>query len=468
VTEPGGDAAGGAAGGLQRQLGLLDSTMINVGTMIGSGIFLVPSAIAAGLTAPGPVLLVWVVGGLVSLLGALAVAELAAAMPEAGGQYVYLRRAYGPAWGFLYGWACFAVINPGSIAAISVGFATYLTHFVPLDPLAVKLVAVGAIAALTGVNCLGVRHGATTQNVLTTLKIAALAALVLLPLAASAGNASAGSSVAFWPAGSFLGLLPALGVAMVAVLWTYEGWIEITYVGSEIRDPGRNLPRSIGLSLGLVTLLYVLVNAALLWVLSPGRMAASTLVASDAAQVVLGGAGATLVVAAILVSTLGANNGIVLTSARIPYAMARDGRFFAWAGRVHPTRHVPTNALVAQGLWTIALVFSGTYDQLATYVVFASFLFYALSAGAVLVLRRTEPALPRPYRAWGYPVTPLVFVAFALALVASTIVQAPRDAAIGAGLIAAGLPAYWWWTREARREARREAAREAAASPAGP
>ncbi len=429
-------------GGLKRQLGLLDSTMINVGTMIGSGIFLVPALIAAQLQSPGPVLLVWIVGGIVSLLGALAIAELGAAMPEAGGQFVYLSRAYGPLWGFLYGWACFAVINPASIAAIAVGFATYLGWFVPLDPLGIQLVAVGSVVLLTGLNCLGVRHGAVFQNLLTFLKIAALGLLVALPFLQ--GGTPENDFRVLWPDRSFAELLPALGLAMVAVLWTYEGWIEITYVGSEVKRPERNLPRSIGLSLLLVTVLYVLVNAGLMWVLPLERMAAAPLVAADAAAEVLGRNGTVLVVAAILVSTLGANNGIVLTSARIPFAMARQGLFFRWAARVG-SRHTPVPALVAQGVWTAILTFSGTYAQLATYVVFASFLFYALSAAAVIRLRVAEPAMRRPYRARGYPVTPVIFILFALGLVVSTVIQSPRDALIGFALVLSGVPAYAFW-----------------------
>jgi len=390
-------------------------------------------------------ILVWVVGGVVSLLGALSVAELGAAYPEAGGQYAYLREAYGPLWGFLYGWANFAVINPASIAAIAVGFASYLGFFVPLSPLAIQAIAVLSIAGLTGLNCLGVRLGATTQNVLTLLKMGALAALVVTAFVLPGGSAV--NFQPLWPPGSAGGWIGSFGVAMVGVLWAYDGWIETTYVGSEIKDPGKNLPRSIILSTVIVIAFYVLASVAYSYVLSPARMAGSTLVASDAAQITLGVVGAGFVAVAILVSTLGANNGIILTAARIPYAMARGGLFFRSQGNVHPRFATPVVALLVQGAISSGLALSGTYSQLATYVVFASFVFYALSCGAVLRLRRTAPQVARPYRTWGYPITPLVFIAFALWLVLNTIRESPQESAVGAGLILFGLPGYWYWRR---------------------
>ncbi|HSR14684.1 MAG TPA: amino acid permease [Gemmatimonadales bacterium] len=439
----------GEGSGLRRELGLFDATMINAGTMIASAIFIVPSAIAAGLGATGPSLLVWVIGGLVSMAGALCVAELGAAMPEAGGQYVYLQRAYGPAVGFLYGWGAFLVINTASIAAIAVGFATYVGFFTPLGDLGVTLVAVASIVLLTVINCFGLRVGATTQNILTSLKIGALVAIVVLGFGLSGGSAA--NFTPAWPPGGTAALTAGLGPALVAVLWAYDGWIESSYVGGEVRDPGRVLPLSIVLSVVLVAVLYVVVVAAYTWLLPAERLAASPLVASDAMTVVVGSAGAGFVAAAILVSTLGANNGIVFTSVRIPYAMAEEGLFFRWAARLNPRTRSPVLTLLVQGGVAIALTLTGSYVQLATYVVFVSFLFYALSAAAVIVLRRREPHMPRPYRAWGYPVTPLLFIGFALYLVLDTIVHTPRDSAIGAGLLAAGLPAYWYWRRTARR-----------------
>ncbi|HMJ57604.1 MAG TPA: amino acid permease, partial [Gemmatimonadales bacterium] len=351
---------------LRRELGLLDTTMINVGTMIASAIFIVPATVAAQVPGSALMILVWIVGGVVSLLGALSIAELGAAYPEAGGQYAYLREAYGPVWGFLYGWANFSVINPASIAAIAVGFATYLGFFVKLTPLGIQAIAVASIAGLTVLNCLGVRLGATTQNVLTFLKMGALAALVITAFALPGGSAT--NFQPLWPPGTMDTWIGPFGVAMIGVLWAYDGWLETTYVGSEIKDPGRNLPRSIILSTVIVIGFYVLASVAYSYVLSPARMAGLQLVASDAAQVTMGAVGAGFVSAAILVSTLGANNGIILTAARIPYAMARGGLFFRSQGTVHPRFATPVTALATQGVISAVLALTGRYDQLFTYV----------------------------------------------------------------------------------------------------
>ena len=431
---------------LKRQLGLLDATMINVGTIIASAIFIVPAQIALQLHATSLTVAVWVVGGVVSLLGALSIAELAAAMPEAGGAFVYLREAYGPVWGWLYGWANGVVVNPASIAAIAVGFAGYVGHFTPLSGPGVKAVAIVSILALTALNVRGVKAGAITQNVLTLMKLGVVAALIL------AGFLLAGGSTAnlqpVWPISEGgRHLVGAFGVAMVAVLWAYDGWIETTYVGSEVKHPERNLPRSIIASALICMGLYVLVTLSYTYVLGPDRVAASQLVASDAARVTLGSIGAGFVVVGILVSTLGANNGIVLTAARIPYAMARDGLLFRFIGAVHARWLTPANSLLVQAGIAIALTITGQYDRLYTYVVFAQFLAYALMCGAVLRLRRRRPDLPRPYRAWGYPVTPLLFIGFAVWLVINTIREDPLDSAVGAGLILLGLPVYFYFKR---------------------
>ncbi len=419
--------------------------MINVGTLIASAIFIVPAAVAQELKGSLLIILVWIVGGVASLLGALSTAELGAALPRAGGQYVYLREAYGPACGFLFGWAAFMVINPASISAIAVGFATYLGFFLPLGATGVKLVAIGSIAGLTAINCLGVRPGANTQNALTFLKVAALGALVVFCFALPGGRAANFEPVA--PRSALSSVAGPFGIAMVAVLWAYDGWNEITFVAGEVKDPGRNLPRAIVLSTVIVIAFYLLANLAYLYALSPERMSRSTLVASDAATVVLGAPGAALVAGAILVSTLGANNGIVLTAARVPYAVAREGLFFPWVAGVHPRFRTPVSALVFQGVWAGALTFTGTYDQLFTYVVFGEWVFYIMTCAAVITLRRKAADLPRPYRVWGYPFTPLVFIAFATWVVISTVLQRPRDVGVGAAIILVGLPGYFYWRR---------------------
>ena len=426
---------------LKRQLGLLDATMINVGTIIASAIFLVPSTIALQLHATIPTLLVWIVGGLVSLLGALSLAELGAALPRAGGGVVYLTRAFGPVWGYLYGWANGSVINPASIAAIAVGCASYVAVFVPLSPAGIKAVAIVSILGLTVLNGLGVRAGARTQNVLTLTKIGIVAALIVTGFALPGGSAA--NFRPLWPSQSASGLIGPFGVAMVAALWAYDGWVEASYVGGEVRDPERILPRATILSTVIAMALYTLVTAAYTYVLSPGRMAASPLVARDAVSVTVGAAGAQLVAAAIVISTLGANNGIVLTAARIPYAMARDGLLPQWLGGVHPRFLTPVPSLLVQAAIACTLTLSGTYDQLFTYVIFTEFLFYAMMCAAVIRLRLTEPDLPRPYRAWGYPVTPVLFIAFAAYLVGNTVQERPGDALVGLGILVVGLLVYW-------------------------
>ncbi len=434
--------------GLRPELTLLDATMINVGTIVASAIFIVPSAIAAGFTSTAPILLVWLIGGAVSICGAVCVAELGAAMPKAGGQFVYLREAYGPVWGYLYGWGCAVVVNPATIAAVAVGFAQYLAFFVPLSPAGQKVVAIASISALTLINCFGIKLGALTQNVLTLLKIGAVIAIILLCFGLKGGSVN--NWLPFWsnqPIGSMVG---PFGIAMVAVLYAYDGWIEVTYCGSELRHPERDMSRSIVWSTIIVIGLFVGVTMAMEYVLGRGGMAASSLVAADAMRVVMGSTGAALVTVAILVSTLGANHGVIFTSARIPYAMAREGVFFKWAARLDHRTDTPVIALIVQGVWSILLALTGKYQELTLYVVFVGFLFYAMSAGAVIILRRKAPDLPRPYRTWGYPVTPIVFILFSVYLVGSAIRETPKESAIGTFLLLLGLPIYWYYTKNPR------------------
>lgn len=431
---------------LRRDLTLFDATMINVGSMIGSGIFLVPAAVALYLQSTSLVILVWVVGGVVSLFGALAIAELGALMPRAGGQYVYLRQAYGPLWGFLYGWSAFAVIMGASIAALAVAFATYLGYFFPMDPSQIKAVAIACIMLLTMINCFGVKYGALVQNGFTLLKMGALGLLVVLSFVLSGGAASNFEPV--FPEKIPLSLASSFGLAMIAVLWSYDGWIEITFVAGEVRDPERTIHRSLIISTLLVIVFYVLVNLAYIYVLSLERISQSALVAADAATVVLGPAGAGFVAAAVVVSTFGANNGFIFTGARIYYAMAKEGLFFRSFERIHPEFKAPIHSLIGQGIWSALLVLSGTYQELITYVVFVSWIFFAMSCGAVIILRKRSPELPRPYKTWGYPYTPAVFIFFALALVANTIYENPVASAIGVALVGLGFPAFRFWAKK--------------------
>ena len=430
---------------LARVLTLLDATMINAGGIIGSGIFMVPATIALLTGSTSLILAVWVFGGLISLFGALSVAELGAAMPRAGGQFVYLNEAYGPAWGYLYGWSCVAVINTASIAAVGVAFSEYLGFFFPLSTMGIKSVAILSVILLTIINILDVKSGARAQNIFTLLKIGAILGIISLGLVMDGGSAE--NIQPFYPDRPLPTLVGPLGLAMVSVLWTYDGWIFITYVAGEVKNPGRNIPLSLVFCMLIVISIYLLINFVFTYTLGIGAMGTSMLVASDSASIFLGEKGAALVSIIILISLLGANNGFILTSARINYAMARDKLFFQQAAKVHPKFKSPANALVIQAMWASVLTFSGTYNQLITYIIFASWIFYAMSCAAVIILRKKRPEMKRPYKTPGYPYIPIIFILFAVFLTFNTILEAPRDAAVGAGIILAGLPLYFYWKK---------------------
>ena len=429
---------------LRRALGLLDATMVNVGVMIGSAVFLVASDVARAFPHPALQLGAWAVAGLFSLAGALTIAELGAALPQAGGLYVYLRRAFGPFWGFLYGWALFAVIQTASIAAVAVAFASYFGHFVPLSPDAARLVAILSIAVLTGINVLGVREGVLTQNAVTLAKLVVVSGLVVL---AFAGRSHV--HVAASPSQAPVGLA-VLGAALVGPLFAFDGWITLSYMGGEVERPSRTLPLAALASVGIVSALYLALNGAYLYVLGPRGVAESPLVAADTARALLGPRGADLAAGIVALAMLGGLNGNILGGARVLYAMAEGGLFWRPASRVDPRFGTPAIALAAQALVSIAFVFTGRFEQLLTSVLFASWFFYALGGLAVFVLRR-DPGLERPYRVPGYPAVPALFVAFAALLLASTIAAAPREAALGAGLLLTGVPAYLFFARVARK-----------------
>jgi len=426
---------------LARVFTLLDATMINAGGIIGSGIFMVPATIALLTGSTSLILAVWVFGGLISLFGALSIAELGAAMPRAGGQFVYLNEAYGPVWGYLYGWSCVAVINTASIAAVGVAFSEYLGFFFPLSTMGIKSVAILSVILLTIINILDVKSGARAQNIFTLLKIGAIFGIISLGLVMDGGSAE--NIQPFYPDRPLPALVGPLGLAMVSVLWTYDGWIFITYVAGEVKNPGRNIPLSLVFCMLIVISIYLLINFVFTYTLGIGAMGTSTLVASDSAFIFLGEKGAVLVSIIILISLLGANNGFILTSARINYAMARNRLFFQQAAKVHPKFKSPANALIIQAVWACALTFSGTYNQLITYIIFASWIFYAMSCAAVIILRKKRPEMKRPYKTPGYPYIPIIFILFAVFLTFNTILEAPRDAAVGAGIILAGLPFYF-------------------------
>lgn len=485
---------------LQRALGLFDATMIVIGSMIGSGIFITSAESARLVGAPGWLLLAWALAGLLTISGALTCAELAAAFPRAGGQYVFLRNAYGPGVGFLFGWALFTVIQSGTIAAVAVAFASFLGVLVPaispsrflVPPLLVgssgyavslsteQLAALLSILVLTAANMRGLKQGVRVQNVATVAKIAALAGLVVLGLTLGHAPRDAAGTTSWWhpaangwtPAaaqpglavGGALVLLMLLGRAMVGPLFAQSAWNNVTFAGGEVRDPGRTLPRSLLAGCGIVVGLYLLANLAYVVGLPFAGLqhAPNDRVAVALMRAILGPAGAVAMAAAIVVSTFGCNNGLILSGARVYYAMARDGLFFARAGLTN-ARAVPAAALALQGCWAALLTlprtvtpvpgglprYGNVYTQLLEYIISADLAFYGLMIAAVFVLRRRMPDLPRPYRTWGYPLTPAVYLVLAVALVIDLGYLTPATSGVGYLLVLAGIPVYLFWRRRA-------------------
>jgi APA family basic amino acid/polyamine antiporter len=450
---------------LERRLGTFSATTIIVGSMIGSGIFIAPSIMAGYVATPGVWLGLWLVGGALTLLGALSYAELCAMMPRAGGQYVFLREAFGRLVAFLYGWTLFLVIQTGFNAAVAIAFAKFLggvglrvgeTDIVlalgGITLSRAQLVAVVVIAVLTWVNARGVRDGALVQNVFTVLKVGAIALLVLVGFASGKGSFSNFAPVfgtELGKKGLEMGFLAAMGVAMSKALFAYDAWNTVTFIGEEVREPQRSLPRALMAGTIVTTLAYTAACAVYLYVLPLSRMAGveENRVAADVAGALMGPVGVTLVSVAILVSTFGCVNGLILGGARVLYAMARDGLFFRIAGDVDPRRHTPRGALLLQGIWSAVLALSGSYDRLLTYVTFASLAFNALTVVGLFVLRRKRPDEPRPYRTWGYPVTPAVYLAGAVFFLLYIFAGDPKDACTGLGLVALGVPAYFVFHR---------------------
>ena len=417
--------------------------MINAGGIIGSGIFMVPATVALYTMSTSLFFSVWIIGAIISLFGALSVAELGAAMPKSGGQYVYLNEAYGPVWGYLYGWTTVAVINAASMAAVGVAGAEYLRFFFPISDLGVRGIAIISIILLTVLNIYDVKSSARFQNGLTIAKISAIVIIIFFGF-----YLDGGATQNFTPLFSdqpVLSLIGPLGLAMVAVLWTFDGWIYITYVAGEVKNPKQNIPLSLIFCMIIVVSVYLAINTVLVYVLGFDQMIGSDSVISDASTVFLGNNGASIVTLIIVVSLLGGNNVNVLTNARIIYAMAKEDRFFKVADQVHPKYKTPSNAIFIQCIWAIILTFTGSFNQLITYIIFVSWIFYGMSAGAVIILRNKKPDLERPYKTPFYPWIPTIFILFAVFLTINTIMEAPRDAAIGTVIMLAGLPLYYYW-----------------------
>lgn len=448
---------------LVRGLGAWDGLLLTVSGIIGTGIFLTTADIARVLPHGGMVLLVWIVSGLVTLAGALSYAELGAMFPRAGGIYHFLKEAYGPLWGFFYGWASFWVIMTGGIAAIAVGTGEYLGAFFPyfstrhiLLTLAWggfewtlsggQLAAAAFIVLLTAINVVGLRQGALVQNVLTVAKVGAIGGFLVLGFLVPAKAApQLGAAL---PGGN---LLAAFGVGMIAALWTFDGWYGLTFSAGEMRNPARNLPLGLVGGSAAVTAIYLLLNWVYLRAIPVAEMGEHPRIAEAAAQVLFGARGAQLLTAAVLVSSLGCLAATILYAARIYLPMAQDGLFFRGLAEVDPRYRTPARCLIAQGVWSVLLTLSGKYDQLYTYVVFVVTLMHVATGVAVFVLRRKQPLTPRPYRVWGYPVVPALFVLASAVLVANTLRERPVESLWGLGILLLGLPAYAYWRRRAGR-----------------
>lgn len=429
---------------LPRTLGLRDVIFLTIGSVIGSGIFLVPGSVVKQVDGfIGPALAVWFVGGVLSLLGALTYSELGAMKPSTGGIYVYIRDCFGPFPAFLFGWTLFFVISSGSVAALAVAFGTYLGEIVPITPLLAKLIAVLVIAIVASVNVLGTRKSANLQNWTTATKVIGI--LVMSAVLLWLGTGFQGSGVSLLPNQYNASLASGFGLSMIGVLWAYEGWQFVTYSTGEVVNPKRNLPLGLVIGTAALVVIYLTANLGYIAALGATGLANSDRVASTAVATTVAPAAAKLVAVMILISMFSASNGIMLTAPRVYYAMARDGLFFEKLAQVHPRLQTPMFAIIAGAVWSAILAATGTFDQLLTYVVFVGWIFYALAAASVLVYRRREPETLRPYRVPGYPVTPILFIVAAAALVLNTIITQPTRAAIGLGMVMLGAPAYIIW-----------------------
>jgi APA family basic amino acid/polyamine antiporter len=454
---------------LRRALGPWATAAVVIGTAIGSGIFLVPTDMIKAVGSPSMVFMVWIFGGLLTLFGALTYAELSAMLPGAGGEYVYLTAAYGPFFGFIYGWTQTWVAKAASIATLGTAFFTYVGDFFPVldkvlytihlpigphgGPLEIRagqLLAIGVILFLAGVNYLGVRVGGGVQVAVTALKIALIAGVILAGLLSSRGNVTNFHSRMLADPGGLAGFF----VALVAALWAYDGWNNAGMLGSEVENPQRNLPRALIFGTLAMIGIYLLTNLTYFYILSASQVGGSERVAADAMRRVMGHGGGAAVSVAAMISIFAALNGSILSGSRVPYAMARDGLFFSSVRRVNPRFQTPSVAIVLLGVWSSLVLLSGQYRQLYTLVIFPSWILYGMTAASVIVLRRKRPDLERPYRVPGYPVVPILFVCVAVALLYSTFQSSPRESGIGLALIVLGVPFYWHWNRKIDRFAK--------------
>jgi APA family basic amino acid/polyamine antiporter len=452
---------------LQRQLGLFDSTMVMVGIVIGSGIFLTTGIMAKSIPSAGLILLAWTVGGLLTLAGALTYAELGAALPEAGGQYVYLREAYGPMVAFLFGWILFLVYMTGGIAALALAFAEYFGNFVPglstdnvifnetfkifSTPIRFSLsagqfVGVAVILLLSLFNYFGVAFGKLIQNIFTVLKIGIVGAIIFLGFVLGRGSTP---NLALNPGGwGFSQMIVGFGVSLVAVTWAFDGWNNVNFVAGEIKNPRRNLPLALILGTLGVTVLYVLTNYIYLFALPINEITGVVKIAEKATSALFGGSTGILISAVILVSIFGSINGSILAGPRVYYAMAKDKLFFRKVSEVHPRFKTPGFAILVQCIWASLLTLAGTFEQIFTFAMFIAIVFWIGAAASVFTLRKKFPNLPRPYKTWGYPVIPALFILASGGILFNTLLEKPVEALAGILFTALGIPVYLYWKRK--------------------
>jgi basic amino acid/polyamine antiporter, APA family len=453
------------APGLRRELGLMDSALMLVGIVLGAGIFMTTGFMARDLPSPGLIMLAWGVGGLLTLAGAAVFAELGAALPEAGGGYVYLREAYGPLVSFLFAWVTLLVYQPGAISAVAVGFAEHLGYLLPrlgtgvevlrvalggftLSISAAQVVAAATILGLTALNILGLRVGSNILNVITSLKVVALVGFAALGILA--GRPSATATMPPSAQRGMADLVSGFGLALVAALWTYDGWINLSFSGGEVKDPGRTIPRALILGTGALTALYLLVNVVYLFALTIPEMQGVTRVAEKATTALFGARAGIFMVAVVALSTFGGAHGTVLTGARLYYAVAKDGFFFRSMAHVHAKHHTPDVALWVQGALAAVLALSGRFDQLFTYCMFAALLMYAATTASVMTLRRKRPDLPRPYLVWPYPALPILYITALMVLCVNTLLTRPMESLSGLLIVASGVPVFFFWRGRTR------------------
>ncbi|MEO8622848.1 MAG: amino acid permease [bacterium] len=430
---------------LNRSIGLTRATAMVVGIIIGASIFAQPSAVTAQVATVRGALLVWVAAGFLTLIGSLVIAELSSAYPRTGGVYVFLTESYSPAAGFLWGWAMFWTMHSGIVAIIAMVFARYLGTFIPLDDTGLRVAAVLAVVLLSWLNYLGVRQASALQVILTAIKVLAL--ILIIAVACYHVSRHGGVTPPAQPAHP--PTPRAFVLALIAGLFAFGGWHMVSYAADETVNPTRTIPRALLIGTLTVTALYVGVNAAYLFVLPLKTVAISTRVAADFADVAIGGSGAEIMAVLVILSTLGAMNGVILAGPRVYLAMASDGVLFTWAGAVHPVYHTPHRAIVLQAVWSSVLVLTGTYRALFTRVVYTEWIFFALLAAALFFLRRRANYQPA-YRVWGYPLLPALFVLSSAGIVVNQVVHEPAESAWGLGLVLAGLPVYYFWARHNR------------------